>query len=59
VTDVWHPTVIILTQKMGHVRDYPQIQRLCSESVASAQFQLTFFFPKDREAMFFGIIPIN
>jgi hypothetical protein len=36
----------------------PEIQRLSSESIASAKFQQT-YFPKVQEIIFFGIKLIN
>jgi len=37
---------------------YSQIQRLGSESIASAKYQ-PIYFTKDRESKFFGTILIN
>jgi len=37
---------------------WSQMQSVCSETIASAKYQLT-YFPKDRESIFFGTILIT
>ena len=59
VSDLWHPSVTILKYKMGFLRDYlSSKRRLCTETIARAQFQLTFFL-KAWDSMLFRTFLIN
>jgi len=55
VTDLWHPVVIRLMFKIGHVRGYLFLKTEAVFWVCWNCTNPTYSFPKDRETMSFGI----